>query len=244
MADSGAKKGKKRRFATVNNEKREGIMEKWNKPNTNKATKLWVNCFTDFLEEKEYNKIDLLTDAELPTILENFYTEVRRKNLKDNNEEDTMYSNTTLRAIRAALNRYFKEKRGIDIISNNAFIKANQLFTRMQKINKEEGRGTIKHKEPISKPDLQKLNTYFEQNMEGPPNPKLLQEYVIFNIIYYTGRRGRENLRNMTKSTFEIAVDEEGTRYLFQAIDEADKNHNEMDNDLSNQGRMYEVKGK
>lgn len=243
MADEKNKKGKKRPFATVNEEKKDYIMNKRNKPNTNKATKLWMNCFQEYLEEKNHPKVEDIEDSQLPSILENFYTEVRRKNLKENAQEDTMYSNTTLRAIRAALNRYFKEKKGIDITSNSAFIKANELFTGVQKINKEEGRGTIKHKEIITQADLVKLNIYFEQNMDGPPNPKLLQEYVLFNIIYYMGRRGRENLRSMTKNTFKIATDEEGQRYIFQAVDEADKNHNEVDNEASNQARIYEVQG-
>ena len=48
----------------------------------------------------------------------------------------------------------------------------------------------------------------------------------------------------MTKSTFAIAVDpEDNRRYIYQAIDESDKNHQQNEMALSNQGCIYEVTG-
>lgn len=48
----------------------------------------------------------------------------------------------------------------------------------------------------------------------------------------------------MTKQTFAIAVDpEDNRRYIYQAIDESDKNHKENEISLSNQGRIYEITG-
>lgn len=48
----------------------------------------------------------------------------------------------------------------------------------------------------------------------------------------------------MTKQTFQIAKDSDGTAYIYQAIDEMDKNHSAKDTDFTNQGWIYEVKGK
>ena len=63
---------------------------------------------------------------------------------------------------------------------------------------------------------------------------------MLFNIIYYGGRRGRENLRNMTQGTYEIAKDPDGRRYIHQIIKEHDKNHKENDFQPSNEARIYE----
>ena len=71
--------------------------------------------------------------------------------------------------------------------------------------------------------------------MCGPPSAKRLQEFVLFNIIYYCGRRGRENLRNMTKKTFEIKKDHDGREYIVQVVKEIDKNHREEDSNPSNE---------
>lgn len=59
-------------------------------------------------------------------------------------------------------------------------------------------------------------------------------------------RRGRENLREMTKTTFAIAVDSCGKEYVFQVTDELDKNHRENDKPTDNpgEGRMYALPGK
>ena len=75
--------------------------------------------------------------------------------------------------------------------------------------------------------------------MRASPNAKRLQEFVLFNIIYYCGRRGRENLRNMTTKTFEIKKDHDGREYIVQVIKEIDKNHCEEDLNPSNEARIY-----
>ncbi|XP_062572077.1 uncharacterized protein LOC134234038 [Saccostrea cucullata] len=49
----------------------------------------------------------------------------------------------------------------------------------------------------------------------------------------------------MTKETFKVSVDSTGREYVFQDIDELDKNHR-LDSDLTSyvtDGRMYEIKG-
>ena len=60
-------------------------------------------------------------------------------------------------------------------------------------------------------------------------------------------RRGRENLRKMTKKKFGVKVDNDDPdqrSYIFQAIDECDKNHKEKEITSSNDGRIYEIPGK
>ena len=49
----------------------------------------------------------------------------------------------------------------------------------------------------------------------------------------------------MTTNTFGIAIDPQCKKeYLYQKIDEADKNHNQNDTRKANQGRIYAVPGK
>ena len=96
--------------------------------------------------------------------------------------------------IRAALNRYFKDKHEIDVISNDKFIQANEAFKAVTNKGKSEGRGEIVHKMPVEDEDMKTLSVYFRRNMVGEPNAIFLQELVLFSVIYFGGRRGRENL--------------------------------------------------
>ena len=81
--------------------------------------------------------------------------------------------------------------------------------------------------------------------MVGDPDPKFLQQIVVFYIIYYLCRRGRENLGKMSINMFAIDVDPEtNLSFIYQKVDEADKNHNQNDMYKANQVRIYEVRCK
>lgn len=130
-------------------------------------------------------------------------------------------------------------------MSNEKFVRANAIFQGVTKINKEKGKGFIVSKPPIEDVDLLKLTTFFREGMSGPPNPTLLQEICLFYIVMYMCQRGRENLRPMTIETFKVATDpEDGRQYIYQHLDEADKNHRAADTTKSNDGRIYKVPGK
>ena len=66
-------------FAESSDAKKQKIMESRKAPNTNKVTKLWVSCLTEYLEEKGHPSIELLSTTELAVILENFYSDIRSK---------------------------------------------------------------------------------------------------------------------------------------------------------------------
>ena len=68
------------------------------------------------------------------------------------------------------------------------------MFTGVTKNAREEGRGSVDHKEVITDEDMKKINDYFTAKMRGPVNGKYLQQLMLFVIIYQMGRRGRENL--------------------------------------------------
>ena len=71
----------------------------------------------------------------------------------------------------------------------------------------------------------------------------LQMELLLFNIIFYMERGGRENLRIMKKDTFTVEQNSDGLHYIYQKKDEADKNQDEKDTENSNQSRIYGVPG-
>ena len=61
-------------------------------------------------------------------------------------------------------------------------------------------------------------------------DPVVPQEKVQFNIRYYFFRRGAKNMKDLTKTTFIIKTDvNTGKRFVCKAVDELNKNHNELD---------------
>ena len=254
MLEPKKKKLKLNRFRRSTEEDKDNVLEKRKAVNTNKSTKMWIDCFEEYLADKQLPSIDTLTKANLPEILEIFYVDIRsQKQILDDKGEPKLddnghiqfedYCNNSIRSLGAALNRHFKIKLKVNIMDNAALIHTNELFAGKMRMNKTDGKGTTRHKQPINDADLNKLKNYFENNMAGPPSALCLQEIVLFNIIFYMGRRGRENLQAMTKDTFNITTDTNGTRYIYQQKDETDKNHNENDTEMSNQARIYETKG-
>ena len=218
------------------------------------ATQQWVTCLKEYLIEKQLPDLDLLTNEELGEIIGKFYLEARKKKVQylptcdsEDTEEDPnadCYKTTSLRAARGAFTRYFRDTRKIDIRTHEAFADSNEIFVGKTRDNKEKGLGKIDNKPPIEDADMKKIADYFTKIMRGPPNPKALLQIVVFNILYYLCRRGRENLRSMTKTTFGVQIDpNNGRKYIFQQEDEADKNHGPSDTAIANQGRIYERPG-
>lgn len=230
-------KSKKERFKRKEKEDRDKIMEDRVNDNTKKVTKIWMKCFNDYLTERDLPDQDTISSDDLPKVLEEFYTELRKV---DGEQE---YKTSTLKCIRAAINRYYKEHRSIDLLQDGRFVRSNEMFKGVTKKAKQEGRGETESTPPIEPEDMALLAKYFEENLSGPPNAIKLQQMVIFNTIYYMCRRGRQNLRPMTKETFQIATDASGKRYIYQAIKEQDKNHKEDDLSANNEARIYENTG-
>ena len=174
----------------------------------------------------------LLTVSELPDILMDFFTNLRKMDSKN-------YKLQSLKCIRAGINRYMKAEKGKDIISNENFVKANEMFEAVRVNAKKQGRGVKKSTPPITLIDLERIAEYFCYDHVTKPDPRHLQQNILFYIVYFFCRRGRENLYTMTKQTFKHVVEADGTEYFIQDIDEMDKNHGADDSQRTNEGRMY-----
>lgn len=107
---------------------------------------------------------------------------------------------------------------------------------------KRKGLGGTDHHPPISEQDLQKL--YSKDTPVFDINTQFgLQRKAWFEITLPLCRRGRENLRSMTKDTFKVAKDDVGRMYVYQFVDELDKNHRADAAGSVTEGRMYELPG-
>ncbi|KAJ8316276.1 hypothetical protein KUTeg_006290 [Tegillarca granosa] len=109
---------------------------------------------------------------------------------------------------------------------------------------KRKGFGAVNHFQPIAPNDLKKL--YSPDNIAlNIDTPYGLQKKVWFDIVFYLCRRGRENLREMTKLTFEVSRHSNGEKYVHQVVDESDKNHRgeSIPDDTIGEARMYLWKG-
>jgi hypothetical protein len=75
-----------------------------------------------------------------------------------------------------------------------------------------------------------------------PDIPSGLLNKVMFEILFYFCRRGRENLRELKVSDFEISRDETGRQYVWKKTSEQTKNHTGITNENEGEGaRMYET---
>ena len=105
-----------------------------------------------------------MTDEELPNVLNDFYTEARKIDGSD-------YCVQTMKCLRARINRYFKAERGLDIIDNPAFIKANEMFRGVNKQKRIQGKGSTKTTPVICPEDLQSIYKYFQHDVMNKPDP-------------------------------------------------------------------------
>ena len=103
--------------------------------------------------------------------------------------------------IRFGLQRHFLLKREFDIISDGEF-----WLSAIVEL-KRQGFGRVDHHSPISKEDLEKIQSSYNPSS---PDPRSLQQVVWFNIMFHLIRRGRENLRLLTKESFAMQVDAAG----------------------------------
>lgn len=196
-----------------------------------------IKILTDYLKEKKLKPLEEITNDELPEIMLDFYTNLRKVKGGD-------YKLQSLKCIRAGINRFTKANRNLDIINDTRFTQTNEMFKAVSTKARREGRGSTKSTPPIEPEDLSILADFFYHDFTAQPEPRLLQKAVLFNIIYFFCRRGRQNIYNFTQDHFQLAVDPDGTEYVYQAIDELDKNHGIDIDTAANDGRMYAQQGK
>ena len=90
-------------------------------------------------------------------------------------------------------------------------------FAVSQKL-KECGKAKVEHHEEIEPEGILKLYSGFDIS-----TPSGLLERVWYDLVLQFCRRGSENLRQMTKSTFAVSNDTTRRRFVYEVEDEAEK---------------------
>ncbi len=194
-------------------------------------------CVTDWLFEsgrKDQLDFEELPPEEIADLLCEFYYAVRKQ---DGNE----YSKSALKGIRAGLQRYLEGKpffRKFSLSRDSIFNEANTVFDGYIAKLKKDGKDIEEHKEEIPPEDERKLyDCVFTDTPQG------LLYRVFFEVVKHFGRRGRENLRNMTPAYFTMEKDGSGLRYYRQPVCENDKNHTVKKKGRPKKGVIAEIPG-
>jgi hypothetical protein len=150
--------------------------------------------FLDHCRAKSINCEELIQQPkeEISCSLINFYAEIRKK-------DGELYSCSSLISIRFGMQRHFQLLRKFDIIIDVAFKLSNEMFKSVMTLLKRLGKANVQHKDVITEADMEKLYTSKTLDITTAQG---LQYIVLIDIMLYTCRGGRENLRKMIKADF------------------------------------------
>ena len=223
-----------KRFASFSAEEIEEKRQALTPKNTVKADRVAATVLRDYLKEKGMNTaFESLSKNELDSVLSSFWVEARTKT-------GELYKKTSLDSIRYGLNRFLKQNSQtgtFDLLTDAAFDKSNESYKTALRVIKAAGKSEIDHYPPVPKSDLEKLSKSIYFNVNTPVG---LQNKVQWDVRYYFGKRGRENISTMTKSSLIIKTDPDtGLKFVVKA-DELEKNHRENDAEGSS-GNMFET---
>ena len=152
---SNVSKQKKFNFKQRKDEEKEKLLTEKDKRNTQVATDRAIAHFDHFLQAKSYGELQSLDlgTIKLNDILLDYYCSIQPQ--KVTNENDDKYSAQAMKCMRAALNRYFRKEKGIDIVKDEACIKANEMFKEVCVQSKKAEKGVKKLYPSISPINLE-----------------------------------------------------------------------------------------
>ena len=222
------------RFASLSLEEIDELVLAKDSSSSKSATEVSFRTFLRYCKEKnivmDISKID---PSVLNDVLAQFYAETRK-------EDGSLYKKTSMHSLRYGLQRKIKYiRKDVNIIEDSQFKRSNEVFTAQLVHLKKIGLAKIDHKPPLSQHDLALLYT---SGVFAINKPSSLQKKVFFEVLFYLCRRGRENLRLLTKDSFKINDGEDGMRYVTLEKDELTKNHR-VNDEQQEGGIMLETGG-
>lgn len=176
------------------------------------------------IETNRSADFETLPDEILAGILREFFGAVRKQSQKE-------YSRSGLINLRAGLNRYLQDPPNrciINLMHNPIFQNANKVFYGHMRVNKQKGLDVSRPKEPISQADLEKVYEYFQAGLVNG-DLQILQHKVFFDLMYFTGRRGKQGLWDLTKDSFALKETADGSKFIEITFNEVTKT-NQGDN--------------
>ncbi|XP_041471988.1 uncharacterized protein LOC121421357 [Lytechinus variegatus] len=225
------------RFVLMSNEELDQLLDNKDSKSTKNVVKQAIDIFSCYCRAKslDVGKVETeYSEQELCECIRSFYAEVRRGN-------GQCYAKSSMITIRYGLQKHFLKTKAMGIVNSVEFRRANDMFAAVLHKLKAEGKGSITHKDPISKEDFKKIMT---SRALDRSTPRGLQNAVFVNLMLHLCNRGRENLKDLRTEDFAIATDSSNRRYGYLAKDKLTKNHRgDKDDDSKSQcGRMYETK--
>ena len=151
---------KRKRFFRLSEEEIQNLIEGKDSENTRKATRNAVITFLAYWNEvkpedervKNTESLEIIPKKELNELLANIWPNGKKQN-------GDSYKKSALMGIRFGLQRHFLLKREFDIISDGEFSKSNPIFEAEIVEFKGQGFGRVDHHSPISKEDLEKIQS-------------------------------------------------------------------------------------
>ena len=117
----------------------------------------------------------MTTKAEdLSKVLARFYAGAKKK-------DGSQYKVNTMKTIRFSLQRHLLSTHQIDIIDDERFVLANNVFCNVLKKINESGLGSTTHKAEIEPEDLRKLYRSFD--VETPAGPLVRACLINYKIL-------------------------------------------------------------
>ncbi len=175
--------------------------------------------------------VEALPGDELDVFLSRFFAGLRKA-------DGSLYTKKSMHGIKYGLHRHFKAVKDVDITKSDIFRRSHEAYKAMMVKLKKEGKGSVRHKDPVSKEDMAKI---FGSESVDITTPLGLQNKVFLDIMIYFANRGRENLREMKVDDFVIQTDEQNLRYIAHR-DTLTKARRENE-DEGYSGFMYEIPG-
>ncbi|XP_072165761.1 uncharacterized protein [Diadema setosum] len=176
--------------------------------NTQDLIKHSVNILALYAKERDTTlaEIEQKDPAELCEFLRRFYAEARRAN-------GDAYAVSSMISLRYGLTRHFQNVKSINIANDKRFQPANDMHRAVMRRLRAEGKGLMRRKDPIHKEDMIKIR---KSSALDVSTPRGLQNKVFIDVLLYNFCDcGRDNLREMKKSDFHLAVDSSSRRYIY-----------------------------
>ncbi|XP_072033279.1 uncharacterized protein [Amphiura filiformis] len=219
------------RFHIVDDEELKAIMEAADSKSTKNQVKYAVKVFSDYLKliNMDMAMVAALPNSELDDIIGKFYCGARK-------QDGELYCKKTMQAIRFGLQRHFINEGKCDIVMNEDFASSSRVFKSYSATLKQKGKGFVKHKMAIREEDMSII-----QDSLDVTDPLGLQNKVFLDFMLYFCNRGRENLREMTRDSFEMKVESGTGKRCITLKDTLTKNNREDDLEKSQGGVMIET---
>ena len=219
------------RFQLLDNQELQDLIDSADSKNTKNVVKYSMKIFEEYLRviNTDLDSVHTLSNVDLDELLQKFYVGARQQN-------GSLYSKKSMLSIRFGLQRHFLNFKNVDILNHSDFANSSRVFKCFSATLKQKGKGVVKHKEAITPEDMMTIQDSFDLN-----DPQGLQDKVFIDVMLFFCNRGRENLREMTRDSFEIG-EENGKTYI-TLKDTLTKNNRENEFEKSQGGIMTETGG-